>query len=411
MKFLRILFLLFLIQPVFSQSIWPSVGWSLAVNLTPTMASSGVTEASGLYWNKVTNRLYLVQNSGRVRVLQYNTTTNSFTQFCNKSISGGPEGITMANNSENAFYTIDENNYEIRKYTHTSDFATVTQSKSWDLLISPSTMTDTGNTGPEGICFIADNFLSSANFVSQTSGLPYVSQKGMGGLLFVAHQNEGYIWVFDVNPNVTNDFLFIGKYKTNRTESCDLSFDGSTGLLYILHNTDGNRLEATTLTSSIIGSERKLNMTTEYFIPTPSGNVNIEGFAVTEKCPSSNTVSAWLCRDASSSESSTILTDALRWFSPFSSAGDCSLLSTIENEIEKQVTVYPNPTSSKITISNSAKKYTEISIYTALGIKIYFQKSNEINNEIDVSNLKSGIYFIVLSDEYSTIVKTSFIKN
>ena len=44
----------------------------------------------------------------------------------------------------------------------------------------------------------------------------------MCGLVFIAHQNGGYLWVFDVNPNVTDDFAFVGKYKTNRNESCDL---------------------------------------------------------------------------------------------------------------------------------------------------------------------------------------------
>lgn len=407
MKIVRIILLLAIIQPVFSQNNWPAAAWNSATNLTPIMSSSGIDEASGLYWNKATNRLYLVQNSGRVRVLQFNSGTNSFSQIGNKSISGGPEGITMANNSENAFYVIDENNYEIRKYTHTSDFGTVTQAKSWDLLQSPSTMTDTGNTGPEGICFIADTFLTQANFISQTTGLPYVSQKGMGGLLFIAHQNGGYIWVFDVNPNVTDDFAFVGKYKTNRSESCDLSFDGSTGLLYILHNTDGNILETVTLASSIISSERKLNMTNEYFLPMPSGNTNIEGFAITEKCPSGNTVSAWVCRDTSSSESSSILTDALRWFSPYTDNFDCSSLSTAQNQYEQTISVYPNPVGDILEIQAVDFRATKLEIYNVLGEKIMTQSNSA--TAIDVSNLKQGFYFLFISNDNET-AKITFIK-
>ncbi len=403
-------FLFFLFTTIsFAQSNWPSTSWNNAVNLTSSLDSSGIDEASGLYWNKETNRLYLVQNNGRVRVLQFNSTTNSFTQIANKSISGGPEGITLANNSENAFYTIDENNYEIRKYTHTANFGTVTESKSWDLLASPSTMTDTGNSGPEGICFIPDSYLTSANFVSQVTGLPYVSQKGMGGLFFIAHQNGGFIWVFDVNANINNDFLFVGKYKTNRNESCDLSFDFSTGLLYTLHNIDGNRLEVTTLSSSIVGSNRKLDMINEYFLPVPSGNTNIEGFAITEKCPSTNTVSAWLCRDADDSDSSSILTDVLRWFSPFSSDGECSPLSVNSNQKEDKIAIFPNPAITIIHIPNPDNSFSEITIYSVLGTKIYTEKSLNLNYEIDVTKFDSGVYFVDLNNG-KTSKKGSFIK-
>lgn len=409
MKLIKVFIFLISSNIAFSQNNWPSTSWSNSINLTSTMASSSVDEASGLYWNKDTNRLYLVQNSGRVRVLQYNATTNSFSQIGNKSISGGPEGITMANNSENAFYTIDENNYEIRKYTHTTDFSTVTKTKSWNLLASPSTMTDTGNTGPEGICFIPDSYLTSSNFISQVTGLPYVSQKGMGGLFFVAHQDAGYIWVFDVNANTNDDFAFIGKYKTNREESCDLSFDASTGLLYILHNIDGNLLEATALSSTVAGSNRKLNMVNEYFLPVPSGNTNIEGFAITEKCSQGNTVSAWLCRDASSSESSSILTDTLRWFSPFSSDGNCLPLSNNTTEIEENLVVFPNPATSKITIQELENSNSEITIYSALGTIMYSEKTTKSIYDIDISNFSSGIYFVILKDG-TMIKKSRFIK-
>jgi Secretion system C-terminal sorting domain len=390
-----------------AQTAWPSITWNSATNLTSVMDAAGINEASGLYWNTSTERLYLVQNSGRVRVLQYSSSTNSFSQLANKSISGGPEGITLANNTENAFYTIDENNYEIRKYTHTADFGTVTATKSWNLLALPSTMTNTGNTGPEGICFISDSYLTSSGFISQNTGLPYTSQKGMGGLIFIAHQDEGYIWVFDLNPTVNNDFLFVGKYQTNRTESCDLSFDSSTGLLYILHNVDGNRLEVTNLASTVNGTVRKFTVVNEYFLPVPSTNVNIEGFALTNKCPATNTVSAWLCRDASSTEGTAILTDVLRWFSPFASEGSCLLASSsFENNT---ISVYPNPVDNLLKISNANFTIEKLEIYNLLGEKIISKTSANSLTEIDVSNLNSGVYFIMVTGENKTD-KTTFVK-
>ncbi len=404
-KIYFIVFFLLLIKTVNAQTSWPSINWNEATNLTPVMDVAGIKEASGLYWNLLTERLYVVLNDGRVRILQYYSTANSFSQLASKSISGGPEGITMVNNSENAFYVIDENNYQIIKYTNTPNFSTVTASTSWNLLTAPSPMTDTGNTGPEGICFIPDSALIRAEFISQVTGLPYTSQKGMGGLFFIANQDQGYIWVFDLNPTVSNDFLYIGKYQTNRSESCDLSFDNSTGLLYILHNVDGNRLEVTDLSSAINGSQRKFNMVNEYYLPVPTSNTNIEGFAISNKCSATNTVSAWLCRDASSSDSTTVLTDVLRWFFPFVSDGDCAL-GNETFEMDK-LKIYPNPVGNILQIQATDFMVTKLEIYNILGEKIITQ--SESTTTMDISNLKQGLYFLFLSNENDTF-KTTFIK-
>lgn len=287
------------------------------------MSSTGLTELSSLYWNPVTNRLYVSHGDGRLRVLQLNTSTNTFSQIGNVAYTAGPEGITQVNNSANTFYTIDEDSYQIRKYNHPANYSSVTLANSWNILAAPSPMINTGNTGPEGIAFISDSSLAAAGFVSQVTGTLYTSVKGMGGLIFIAHQDNGYIWVFDVNPNVNNDFAYVGKYKTNKTESCDLAFDKGTGLLYILHNTGSNTLEVTNLSSMMVGGERKFNVTNEYLISNPAGNINIEGFAITSKCSDSTNVSVWLCRDVESGESTTYKQDCLRWFQPFTAPGNC----------------------------------------------------------------------------------------
>ena len=306
-----------------AQAPWPSESWTAAVNLTPVMDPAGLTELSGLYWNDQTRRLYVSHGDGRLRVLQLNGSGN-FSQIANIGYSGGPEGITQVNLSANEFYTIDENNYQVRKYTHPSDFSSLTLSKSWNITAAPSTMTNTGNTGPEGIAFIPDSFLAAAGFISQNTGSLYLSTKGMGGLIFIAHQNQGYVWVLDINPNVSNDFTFVGKYKTNRSESCELAFDKSTGLLYILHNINGNILEVTDLaTTAMSGGERKFVTRMEYYVPNPSGNLNVEGMAITPKCSDSINAGIWFCRDVESVESSTYKKDCLRWFQPFQAPGNC----------------------------------------------------------------------------------------
>ncbi|MGK4568852.1 T9SS type A sorting domain-containing protein [Flavobacterium sp. 3HN19-14] len=252
----------------------------------------------------------------------------------------------------------------------------------------------------EGIVFIPDSALTAAGFVSQQTGNLYTSVKGMGGLMFVAHQNGGYIWVFDVNPNVNNDFAYVGKYKTNRTESCDLAFDRSTGMLYILHNPDsGNRLEVTDLTSAMVNGEVKLTKISEYFLPTPSSNVNIEGFAITPKCPSeSNTVKVFLCRDVESDESATVQQDVLRWFSPFAADGTCENLAAEIAPMVDNFNISPNPAVDQTTLTFAKAGDRNISIYNCLGQKIIDKDVSEIAITVDVANWQTGIYLLQVTE-------------
>ncbi|HMI06832.1 MAG TPA: T9SS type A sorting domain-containing protein [Flavobacterium sp.] len=410
MKRLGLLFVLLQCCIGKAQSPWPSENWNAATNLTAIMNADGLTELSGLHWNPVTNRLYIVHGDGRLRVLQLNTTTNVFTQIANKTISGGPEGITQANYSDNIFYTIDENNYEIKKYTHTANFSSVTESRHWDLLSANSPMPDTGNTGPEGIVFVPDAALAAVGFVNQADGLPYTSTKGAGGLFFIASQDGGYIWVYDLNPNASDDFAYIGKYGTNRSESCDLAFDRTTNLLYILHNVGSNYLEVTDMSIPFTAEDQPYFPTVaEYFIPNPSdGNINIEGFALTPKCPESGTASAWLCRDVESGEDDAIKQNALKWFSPFTAAGTCAPLS-VRTAVENTVALYPNPGNNRITISISENDDFMISWTNVLGQTVLRMKNNN-GNTFDVSGLQNGVYFVeVTTEDSSTIIK--WIKN
>lgn len=388
--------ILFSTQLVSSQ-IWPASSWSTATNLTNVMDVNGITDLSGLHFNPTNNRLYSVQGDGHLRVLLWNVTNNTFSQIANKTIVGGPEGITQANLYANEFYTIDENNYEIRRYTHTANFSTVTEFKHWNLLASPSPMQDTGNTGPEGIVFIPDSFLIANGFVSQQTGQLYSSVKGLGGLFFVAHQDEGYVWVFDVNPNSNNDFAYVGKYQTNHTESCDLAFDRSTGLLYILHNIIGNnRLEVTNLSTSLNGSSRKFIPLNDYQITNPTGNNdNVEGFALTPKCPATGLTSSWLCRDVESNENQSIQEDALRWFPTFVADGNCELLSNNAFETTNEIVIYPNPVENRLIIEGKWILNATIQIYNSLGqLVLEVKNKTELVLDIDVSTLKSGMYFI-----------------
>jgi hypothetical protein len=382
---------LFQISESFAQTSWPSEDWTSAVNLTDVMNTNGLTELSGLHWNPLLHRLYVIDDAGHVRILLLDTETNTFSQIANKNISGGPEGITQVDYSKNEFYTIDENNYEIRKYTHSADFSNLTLANYWNILASPSPMQNTGNTGPEGIAFVPDSFLTAIQFRNQETGLLYTSVKGMGGLIFIAHQDQGYVWVFDLNPNTNNDFAYVGKYKTNRSESCDLEFDRSTGMLYILHNTGSNYLEVTDLSSSAISGGRKFNLKKEYILPNPAGNTNIEGFAITPKCIDSVNVSAWLCRDVASTDDIIYQKDCLRWFHPFTSTGTCAVFTNPEPVIRSRnkIIIYPNPADELASFNESL---IGIQVYNIFG-ELVINTTGSANYLI-TSSLSNGIYLL-----------------
>jgi hypothetical protein len=297
--------------------------WPSPINLTAVINANGVTELSGLHWNPQLNRLYVVGDNGHLHVLELNKKTNDFSQIGEFSKLGGPEGITQVDYASNEFYTIDESHYEIRRFTHNPDFTNLKLAHKWNLLAEPSPMVDTGNDGPEGIVFVPDRYLSAVGFISSETDEKYTSKKGMGGLIFIAHQKKGLIWVFDLNPDKDDDFAFVGKYKTNRNESCDLAFDRSTGLLYILHNADENTIEVTDMSATQHSGKGKFIMKTEYKIPNPKGSINIEGLAIAPKFVNATNVSLWLCRDISKDEDSTDKNDCLWWFKPFTTEGNC----------------------------------------------------------------------------------------
>ncbi|HLP06345.1 MAG TPA: SdiA-regulated domain-containing protein [Paludibacter sp.] len=327
------------------QLAWPTNAWGTATNLSAFLPPN-TTELSGLFWNEHTNRLYCVGDGGTVYVLQYTPGTMQYRLWGTATGLGGSEGVTQVDKAAGEFYIIDEDNYEIRRFTYNPDFSAVTKANAWKLLDTP--MPDTGNIGPEGIAFVPDWYLQRINFVSSLDGQPYLSTRGMGGLMFLAHQNGGYIWVYDLNPRVDDDLVFVGKYKTGRAESCDLSFDYSTGMLYILHNIDENYLEVTNLSTTFTEGEYKFNTTNEYYLANPPGDVNVEGFAIAPKFPTEDAMGAWLCRDVSTYPETA---DAIRWFNPFAVDGPDILAGLDNNQGERTVSAFPNPAVEKLTIN------------------------------------------------------------
>jgi hypothetical protein len=68
------------------------------------------------------------------------------------------------------------------------------------------------------------------------------------------------------------------------------------------------------------------------------------------------------------------------------------------------VSVYPNPTTDKIFISNLESSNTQIRIFNVLG-KIVHQQKNNLENGVSLSQFPKGIYMIQIVAENKTLSK------
>ncbi|MBM4143756.1 MAG: hypothetical protein FJ225_09240 [Lentisphaerae bacterium] len=287
---------------------WPGETWPASSNLSFVGASAPhpwTSNLSGAYWNPVTRRLWVVNNSGSFSVIKEDG-AGSFVAERHYAPGGDLEGITQADALTNAVYLLVENAEDIREY-RVSDGALI---RTWDLTPTVGAL---ANSGTEGIAFVPDAWLAAGGF-RDGSGNIYTNSvhgtNGLGGIMLVAVQgtgaaNYGYVHAVDLKKDGTH--TCVGRYKTSRNESCDLAFDASIGALYILHNIDGNLLEVTDLTSTTYGADRKFTTLRE--IQAPSGS-NIEGFGLTPALAGTNTIGDGWCFFTDDNNSD----GALRWF-------------------------------------------------------------------------------------------------
>jgi hypothetical protein len=218
---------------------------------------------------------------------------------------GDLEGVTQADLGEDRVFLMIEGEERIKEYDVAS-YGTAILVNDWD---TSGHLPRSGGSGAEGITFVPDAHLSVAGFVD-SAGVLYTSTQGMGGLMFVGHQNGGSVFVFDLNRD-DGSFIFVGEYRTGQSETSGLEFDRSTGFLYAYHDAGIDVLSVIDLTSSPInGDSRRLFNTVASF--DGPANENNEGIAV---------VSA---ADCEAEERSFFLTtddgeeDSLRWYRSFS---------------------------------------------------------------------------------------------
>jgi hypothetical protein len=184
---------------------------------------------------------------------------------------GDLEDICQVDYRKDLVYLMAEGEDKIREYD-ASNCGKAILLNEWNISAHVPTQ---GGAGSEGITFVPDEWLKKGDF-KDADGKPCMSKGGMGGLMFVAHQNGGRIYVFDLGAK-GKEVRFIGSYRTSREESSGLAFDRSSGLLYIWHNTGPNYLEVARLSSRVDGKERRFSLVTEFV--GPKGG-NLEGFAV-----------------------------------------------------------------------------------------------------------------------------------
>ena len=249
---------------------WPAERWQESVKLTD-LDSKFKKNLSGAYWNSVTKTLMVVTNKPAV-LWRLQRVDDEFTVVGKYILSGDLEAVTQRGNKEDFAFVLDENGLEIKliKFQGPTKSSEVT---TWD--ISKYLPSSNIKLGPEGMAFVSNKSLRHGKFVD-LQGKPRVAKNGIGGLIFVAHQLDGKIYVFDLAKQ-TNSLDFIGAYATSQNESCALEFDAATGQLYIWHSTDTNYLEVTNLTSVAKGAGRQFQQLQEFLGPR-SGN--LEGFAL-----------------------------------------------------------------------------------------------------------------------------------
>ena len=81
-------------------------------------------------------------------------------------------------------------------------------------------------------------------------------------------------------------------------------------------------------------------------------------------------------------------------------------LSTDDFE-NNPVTIYPNPTQSKINLSLNYAKEVHYKLFSPLGKQLMTGTITSSNQEIDISHLPSNIYFLKVGDQFHKILKSN----
>ena len=71
----------------------------------------------------------------------------------------------------------------------------------------------------------------------------------------------------------------------------------------------------------------------------------------------------------------------------------CGTLSTVDVETSTLFTYYPNPVNNTLTLS-AQKEISNVAVFNMLGQQVIRTAPNAVSNDVDMSNLQSGAYFV-----------------
>ena len=263
--------------PAAPASPWP------AGSEIPIAISGASSDLSGATWNPESGSLWVVRQNRQIWEYAYDSGSANFelqqTLVLPSSVGTDIEASTLVDYAAvDELYTLDEDNGRISRVVDIGGTPTV--QCVWNLLVTNNGNAlppESGGSGPEGLEFVPDSNLLAAGFRFPDGSAFAGSTKGMGGLMFVGHQGDGELHVFDVNPDISEDFINHGFFLTSTDEIAGLHFDRQSSLMYVWHNPSNvNSLEISTLSSN--GSTGTIDTLELYDSSMPSGN--LEGIAM-----------------------------------------------------------------------------------------------------------------------------------
>ncbi len=244
------------------------------------------SDLSGATWNPQSQSLWVIRQNRQVWEFLHNAGSGSFELFQTLVLpSGIGSDIEACAQVDHAIadelYTLAENQGRIARVVDIDSSPVVQQI--WNLEVSNNGHAlppETSGLGAEGLEFVPDADLLAAGFRFPDGSAFSGSTKGMGGLMFVGHQIDGRLHVFDLNPNTSNDFLNHGSFLTSATEIAGLHFDRTSAQMYLWHSPSGvHSLEISTLSSTAL--QGTLDTLEIYDSSMPPGN--LEGIAVVSR--------------------------------------------------------------------------------------------------------------------------------
>jgi len=293
-------------SPLMADVPWPAETWNEGEDITHSSVQHN--NLSGAYYNATDAYVLALKQNDLIWQYIYDPGLNTWTTTGPIAVppAGDYEGITMFDEADDAtdgvrVLLIHEGGggYADSTLFYVKDlFGSPTVARTWKVGCSGCDMPgEVGNlSGPEGIAFVSNAWLAELGFVDG-GGNPVLgateAEDGLDGLVFIGHQTDGFIYVFDFATDADNSMSFIGVYDTGSSfdEIAGLEFDNTNGLLYIFHGAGNNTLEVTDLSSTAGGDADRFFSTLARTEPVDGGSqLNLEGLAVIppDMCASQN---------------------------------------------------------------------------------------------------------------------------